>query len=79
MSLVKGVLSFACDDWGMKSITTLGALIGIGILGALLTALAVWLVGGPVWAVILGYVLGGMVYMILGGVWLARTRSNLKD
>ena len=63
----------------MKSFTTLGALIGIGILGALLTALAVWLVGGPVWAVILGYVLGGMVYMILGGVWLARTRCNLKD
>jgi len=63
----------------MKTITTLGALIGIGILGALLTALAVWLVGGPVWAVILGYVLGGMVYMILGGVWVARTRPNLKD
>ena len=63
----------------MKTITTLGALIGIGILGALLTALAVWLVGGPVWAVILGYVLGGMVYMILGGVWVASTRPNLKD
>ena len=64
---------------GVNSITTFGALIGIGILGALLTALAVWLVGGPVWAVILGYGLGGMVYMILGGVWIARRRPNLKD
>ena len=56
----------------MKSVTTLGALVGIGILGALLTALAVWLVGGPIWAIVLGYILGGMIYMILGGIWLSR-------
>ena len=79
MTPVKVVLSFACDNLGMKSITTLGALVGIGILGALLTALAVWVVGGPVWAVILGYIIGGMTYMVLGGLWIARSAPPPKD
>ena len=79
MTPVKVVLSFACDNLGMKSITTLGALVGIGILGALLTALAVWMVGGPVWAVILGYIIGGMTYMVLGVLWIARSAPPPKD
>lgn len=56
----------------MNILSPLGIVVGFGILGAVLTALAVWLMGSPVWAVVLGYVLGGMVYSLLTGVWLAR-------
>lgn len=75
----KGGVKLCLRRLGMKSVTPLGALIGIGILGALLTALAVWLVGGPIWAIVLGYILGGMIYMVLGGIWLARIRNPPKD
>jgi len=59
----------------VKNVTTLGALIGIGILGALLTAIAVWLLGGPFWAIALGYIIGGMIFTILAGLCVARSRK----
>ena len=60
----------------MNILSTLGIVVGFGIFGAVLTALAVWLLGGPIWAVVLGYVLGGMAYTLLAGLWLARPISK---
>ena len=60
----------------MNILSHLGIVVGFGIFGAVLTALAVWLLGGPIWAVVLGYVLGGMAYTLLAGLWLARPISK---
>ena len=60
----------------MNILSPLGIVVGFGIFGAVLTALAVWLLGGPIWAVVLGYVLGGMAYTQMAGLWLARPISK---
>jgi hypothetical protein len=53
----------------------LGPVLGIGVFGALLSALAAWGLGSPPSVVIAGYVLGGMIYTVLGALWLSRAHA----
>ena len=59
--------------------STLGPMLGIGIFGAFLSALAVWILDGPLWAMLAGYVIGGMVYTVLGAFWLPRSQQQASD
>lgn len=79
-AFVKDLLTFAGDarlmTQRMLPSSNIGPMLGIGILGAFLSALTIWLTGGPALAVIAGYVFGGMIYTVLGAVWLARVQLH---